>query len=214
MENLFGWKPPFVFLAVLLCAPLLFAQSSPHNQRQPAKPLLVPDAHSVAAAKYLASQLAKCNDGVGASCYNYGYALSQREDPKEKARGEKFVRRACTLAYAPACGRNSSADPTEDQEQSASESGSSAEKAVANCFGEGTRKALMPAGNSGQLLTRMDKGSVWERAGLLPGDVIKSVNGQPLKSTDQVAAALAKGNANIEVDRNGMPVSLSLSCPH
>lgn len=71
---------------------------------------------------------------------------------------------------------------------------------------------VLPSGNGGFLVKQMQPGSLYEKLGLRPGDVIKSVNGQPLNSMED-AMRLYQQMANVgavqmEIMRGGKPENL------
>ena len=71
---------------------------------------------------------------------------------------------------------------------------------------------VVPSGNGGFLVKQMQPGSLYEKLGLRPGDVIKSINGQPLNSMED-AIRLYQQMPNIddvqmEIMRGGKPEQL------
>jgi general secretion pathway protein C len=74
---------------------------------------------------------------------------------------------------------------------------------------------FQPRLNGGQVtgitVQPQGSGNAFRASGLQPGDVVTSVNGQRITSADQVraiAGQLRGGEANVEVERGGRPVSL------
>jgi hypothetical protein len=47
--------------------------------------------------------LEQCESGVAKACFDYGLYLQNQRDPQAKKNGGIYVRRACTMAYQPAC---------------------------------------------------------------------------------------------------------------
>lgn len=70
---------------------------------------------------------------------------------------------------------------------------------------------VQPRIEAGQVTGVTLEGSALRAAGLQPGDVVTSINGQPIRSAEQaraIAAQLRGGEANVEVERGGRTVSL------
>jgi general secretion pathway protein C len=71
---------------------------------------------------------------------------------------------------------------------------------------------IMPRKEGGFLVRRLKKGSLYEKIGLRQGDVITSVNGEPLNSIQDAMTHYSKLNTlsqvQIEVTRNGKPEML------
>ena len=72
------------------------------------------------------------------------------------------------------------------------------------------RRLNLPNGHGGAIVSDLDPTGAAAQAGLVPGDVIVAVNGQPMTSVDQVSQALgsiqAGRNARIVVYRDGREV--------
>jgi general secretion pathway protein C len=68
---------------------------------------------------------------------------------------------------------------------------------------------VLPSGNGGFLVKQMQPGSLYEKLGLQPGDVIKTINGQPLNSMeDAIRLYQQMPNVNavqMEIMRGGKP---------
>lgn len=47
--------------------------------------------------------LEQCEAGVGQACFSYSLYLESQRDPQGKELAKVYMRRACTMAYAPAC---------------------------------------------------------------------------------------------------------------
>lgn len=75
----------------------------------------------------------------------------------------------------------------------------------------GNEIQVQPRIEAGRVTGVTVQGSALSAAGLQPGDVVTSVNGQRITSAEQargIAARLRGGEANIEVERGGRTVSL------
>jgi S1-C subfamily serine protease len=58
------------------------------------------------------------------------------------------------------------------------------------------------------LITELAAGGYARRAGFRPGDVVRSVNGRPIRTTAELQAALAASQGwRITVERNGREVT-------
>jgi len=71
---------------------------------------------------------------------------------------------------------------------------------------------IMPRKEGGFLVRKLTKGSLYEKIGLKQGDIITSVNGEPLNSIQDAMSHYAKLNTlnqvQVEVTRNGKPEML------
>jgi len=156
----------------------------------------------------MANLLKRCNDGVAVACYDYGKALlAVKKNPNVK-RGNYYVRRACTLAYAPACQQRSkpvNSKASEDNHANSDANG-------LPCNGEELAKAARLS-EDGKEVTEVVKGSLWEQSGIQPGDKIISVNGQAFNDADQIAKSLNTGSAVIHVLRQGRETPVTVNCP-
>lgn len=158
--------------------------------------------------KMMASLLKRCEDGVAVSCYDYGKTLLLRRTPADKRRGNIYIRRACTLAYAPACVTHSTVAETKPMKDPKP-------KVDANghpCNAEELAKTAK-LGGDGHSVAEVSKGSLWERSGVLAGDEVISVNGQPFTGQQQIGDALEKGGAVLNLRRNGRETSVMVNCP-
>ena len=75
----------------------------------------------------------------------------------------------------------------------------------------GNEIQVQPRIEAGRVTGVTVQGSALSAAGLQPGDVVTSVNGQRITSAEQargIAARLRGGEANVEVERGGGTVSL------
>jgi membrane-associated protease RseP (regulator of RpoE activity) len=163
-------------------------------------------------AKYIRRLLQRCNDGNGQSCYAYAVALKRLNRPEDRSTIGRYTRRACVMAYAPACNRANSTE----RAQIVNRKGASADDD--NC-GAGMMQALtlspvaLANGVRAQQITRLEQGSPLAKAGLRLGDVVTRLNGEPFTSTAQASRAIDGGGAMIEVNRKGTIVPLAISCP-
>jgi S1-C subfamily serine protease len=78
-----------------------------------------------------------------------------------------------------------------------------------------TQALIVPNSGGGFLVREVQPGSVYEKLGVRVGDVIRSVNGQPINSMDDVMKVYQQlgglhraGNVNLEVARAGRIESL------
>ena len=74
---------------------------------------------------------------------------------------------------------------------------------------------MVPNAGGGFLVREIQPGSVYEKLGIRPGDVIRSVNGQPINNMEEVMKLYQQlgginqvGNVAIEVTRGGRTESL------
>jgi C-terminal processing protease CtpA/Prc len=158
--------------------------------------------------KMMANLLKRCEDGVAVACYDYGKTLRLRKSPADKRRGNLYLRRACTLAYAPACVTHSTVSETKPMKDPKP-------KVDANgrpCNGVELAKTAKLSGD-GRSVAEVSKGSLWEQSGVVAGDEVISVNGQPFTGQEQIADALDKGGAVLNLRRNGRETSVMVNCP-
>ncbi len=78
--------------------------------------------------------------------------------------------------------------------------------------------ALKAAGTGGKVggitISPGGPGDMMLQAGLLPGDVVTSVNGQPVNSIEMVTSQLSKGGSvSLQVERAGRTISLTSGTP-
>ncbi|HMN67901.1 MAG TPA: hypothetical protein PKC28_05115 [Bdellovibrionales bacterium] len=145
-----------------------------------------------------------CEDGIGRACHDYSLILAESKNEKDRRRAPGFVRRACTLRYLPAC------EPTAVvKSESANGKG--------DCFGQDQLMtvALLPAPeNEGALsVSFLREDGFLYRQGLRVGDVILTVNDQPLGSAGQIGPALEKGFITLNLIRQKSPMKLRIACP-
>ena len=145
--------------------------------------------------KMLANLSKRCEDGVAQACYDYGKTLSASKDQKQKRAGAKFIRRACTLAYAPACAPRSTA-------------------AVAKIVKQDKGCEILDLAQSitlsnARAVTQIKPGSIWEKSGFRVGDIITLVDDSPDATVEDVKRAMATVGASIISVKRG-PDSLSL----
>ena len=60
------------------------------------------------AGRAASKHLEKCEGGDGQACYAYAMYLKSNRDPRAKSSAGIYLRKACTMAYAPACTTRSS----------------------------------------------------------------------------------------------------------
>lgn len=154
------------------------------------------------------SLLKKCeDDGVAESCFQYGEITKESDNAAEQKKSAFYIRRACMMAYAPACGRETvtAAGATKREPGSASCISPDAAKEIS--FDPATN------GDQGQKVSSVNN-PVLQNAGVKPGDVIMTINGRPFNSASQFAEELSDAdNIAIEVSRGGTIVPLSVKCP-
>ena len=151
----------------------------------------------------------RCDDGVAFSCYDYGVTLSLSKDPAKQKRGEKYIRQACDMAYAPACkGRARKVVERGDGPPPAGKT---------DCLNQDVINGagLADNGTGGQVLHNVQPGSVLEKAGFLPGDVIRSVNGNPVSNGEKIVESVGQhqGPSEIVIERQGLTMPLHFTCP-
>jgi C-terminal processing protease CtpA/Prc len=158
-----------------------------------------------AESKYMQSLLRRCDDGNGQACNAYGHMLVQLDRPGDRRLAIRYIRRACVLAYTPACNRQS---PREKAKFAGQHCGPETGKML-------TLVSVRAASGSRavQKVTRVSKGSVLDKAGLRPGDVIMKVNGSHASSANEVGDALENGKALLEISRAGAVVPMAIYCP-
>jgi len=192
------------FLALCLTVPQANARGRKVSPKTPTR----------AESNFMKNLLKKCDNGQGQSCYDYAITLRGLNNPKNEKRASIYIRRACTLAYAPACNRP-------EKPETAKLVGGSGDKGVyqkPNC-GAGTLKTStlsainLSGGRYGQQIIRIGKDSMFEKAGLRVGDVVTKVNGSIFTHGSQMSKALDDGGAMVEVVRGPAMIPLALSCP-
>lgn len=155
-------------------------------------------------AKFLKILKRKCGDGIATACHDYGLALMKRKSAKDQKAGKFYIRRACTLAYAPAC--ETRKDSNESKLVPApSEKGACNKPEITNVLNLNPQtKVVILAGQD----------SPWHKAGMQNGDMITAINGKPYTgSPTQLQDAIADIPPVITVKRNGVETSLVMKCP-
>lgn len=153
----------------------------------------------------------KCEtDGIAAACFQYAQALEESDIPEERKRANFYARRACMMAYAPACGRESAAnDAGKERAPGSAAKGCFTPEVFANLN-------LVPtstkAGLPGQKLHDVEKLPMFAKSGVQTGDIILKVNGKNLEAPSQIADGLDSGRMDIEVERAGKTIPLSITC--
>lgn len=157
--------------------------------------------------KLMANLLRRCEEGVAIACHDYGKILLHHRNAADKKRGGSYIRRACTLAYAPAC-----TSPASVQEMKIKERPARVDAQGNPCNSDQLSKSAKFSEDH-KSFTDISKGSLWEQAGAQAGDEILTVNGQIFSAVEQVGEAIAKGGAVVNVKRGGRETSLILQCP-
>jgi hypothetical protein len=185
---------------LVLCASAAFATA--HKKHTPTRQ----------EQKYLARLLKRCDDGNGQACYDYAKLLQQLDRKKNEKLAVRYIHRACTLAYLPACNRATPVAQARDVSSTGPakpETGACSDEMISSA----TLQPINLAGGAhGQQITRLQSGSLLEKAGLKSGDVVSKINGSELTNTGQITKALKDGGAMIEVVRGKSIVPLALSC--
>ncbi len=149
---------------------------------------------------FLAGLIKRCENGIATSCYDYGVSLSRSKSAKERQKGISYIRRACTLAYAPAC----------KQKTSTLRGQTVVTSTYQPCDMSSAAASIQVAGD---LISSVVQGSIWYRAGAMAGDKVTSINDKTFHGYNQIAEALGTGSMVLNVERNGKPTSLMVSCP-
>lgn len=163
--------------------------------------------------KYMNRLLQKCSDGQGQSCFDYAQILRQTNAKANEKKIRLYTRRACTLAYAPACGRPEKPVPARmaGNQQAAKEG---PQTCGTQFMSEVSFSPVrLPSGADAQQVTRLQKGSVLDKAGVKLGDLVTKVNGADIRSSQALAQAMEEGGALIEVTRGSSLIPLALRCP-
>jgi hypothetical protein len=167
---------------------------------------------------YLHSLIRQCKDGSGQACYQYGAALLDLNRTKNKALARRYIRRACLMAYAPACNREHEAGSVVREISSIASDAENTRNSSPACDASmvtsvGLSATHLPNGSNGQQIVRIDNSYLLQKAGLQVGDVVTRINGEAFSSLKQVSDAVETGGAMIEVVRKGTLIPLTLSCP-
>lgn len=191
---------------------LVLCLTLPHANARGRK--VSPKTPTRAESKYMTSLLRKCDNGEGQSCYDYAVTLRGMHNPKDEKRASLLIRRACTLAYAPACNRPEK--PERARVIGAENSGTEFSRKPscgANTLRASSLSSInLSGGRYGQQITRIGKDSMFEKAGLRVGDVVTKVNGSIFTHGSQMSKALDEGGAMVEVVRGPAMIPLALSC--
>jgi hypothetical protein len=156
-------------------------------------------------SKMMAHLLKRCENGVALACFHYGVTLKKSKTSKRTA--AKYIRRACILAYAPACETRSTvavSQPFTDKKPKVDGNGKP-------CNARALTKSVKVVSESHQV-TEITKGSLWDQAGVEVGDKILSVNGDAYTGANQIGEALENGGAVLNLDRDGRETSVILDC--
>ena len=171
---------------------------------------LPPDRTSEATAKRYRKECE--DDGISQSCFRYGLYLQQRPDEKSQSEGNNFVRRACHMAYTPACGRRATAS-VETTVSAQPET-----NLLDLCKNPSLFETnLQPHSDSKAegLKVEDNKHPLLANANLQVGDLLTEVNGLPLSSRFQLRDILDKGPnavATVKYLRGGKSLSTSIKC--
>jgi hypothetical protein len=144
-------------------------------------------------------RLRRCNDGIAVACYDYGVALLHSKSRKQRQKGAYYIRRACTLAYQPACKQKISNV-----------------KSQTVISGKRTCNMAKTAGSihlEGNVISFVEQDSPWYRAGAQVDDKIISINDKPFAGYNDITEALGTGSLVLNVARGGKPTSLMVNCP-
>jgi TPR repeat protein len=158
-------------------------------------------------SKMMAHLLKRCENGVALACFHYGVTIKKSKSKTNKRTATKYLRRACTLAYAPACETRSTvaiSQPFTDRKPKVDGNGKP-------CNAHELTKSVKLASAS-QQVTEITKGSLWDQAGVEVGDKILSVNGEAYTVPKQIGEALENGGAVLNLDRDGRETSVILDC--
>ena len=157
----------------------------------------------------------RCEDGIGQSCNAYGMALMEL-DPKGNAKiGMRYVRRACSMAFRPACGKKTRDEKDEKENTRAENSKDCLSTAMK---GVTTEPIALPDGSQGQLISAVQKDSVLAQSGLQVGDVILKIGeGPSLAAAGGREPSSGKAGRTmtvplLEIQRRGLPLSLPVVC--
>lgn len=158
--------------------------------------------------KFKKSLLKKCEDeGIAESCFQYGEITKDSENSAERKKAPFYVRRACMMAYAPACGRDN---------VTAAGAKSKRKPGSVPCITPDSAKDINVSAmtnGEGQKITEVNN-PILQSAGVKPGDIIMTINGRPFTSADQFAQELGDAdNVEIEVNRGGTVTPLNVKCP-
>lgn len=159
---------------------------------------------------YMSRLRSSCDDGLGQSCYDYALYLRDIAREKDPKKIQRYIHRACALTYQPACGKSD-----KPQRARALSSVTEAPAPVKNGCAPSTLAGatFSPIGSPrGLQITRIERDSMFERAGMRLGDVVTKINGNDLASRAQINEALGEGRAMIEIQRAGAVSALAVSC--
>lgn len=159
-------------------------------------------------ARYVKNLILRCSEqGVGQACFEYSQILSEVDAVKNEKMAILYMRRACQLAYGPACSHKSA--PKEVKLDNTADNQKCIETFTTS---GGIEPIALPNGGHGFIVSKIEKGSPLDKAGAKVGDLITKVNNGDAKSIDDFKGALGNGPAAIEINRGGTNISLTASC--
>lgn len=151
----------------------------------------------------------KCESGIAASCYQHALTLQKSGGAKDAAKSAIYMRRACTMAYTPACTQHTEHVAPGAKHADAPTKGGA-------CFNEaGIRSATITGKDGAVELGKVAKDSPWEKTGFKAGDKLVSIGGKPAKTQQEILAAFSSQPQYIEILRAGKTMSLPVpdECP-
>jgi hypothetical protein len=160
---------------------------------------LTMDAFAGPRRNFINGLIKRCNDGIAVACYDYGVTLSRSKSRKERQKSAYYVRRACTLAYQPACKQKISNVKNQTV-----------------VSGKRACDMTKTAGSihlQGDVISFVEQDSPWYRAGAQVDDKIISINDKPFAGYNDITEALGTGSLVLNVARAGKPTSLMVNCP-
>lgn len=158
-------------------------------------------------ARLLSNLLKRCEDGIAVSCFEYGKILAAERDSTSQKKGAFYIRRACTLAYSPACQKRSNSMESKAVKESPSQV-----QISGPCSHAELAKSIQLK-SDGRSIASISPGSMWEQWGLKEGDSLTQINGQAYSGPDQVSRSFENGFPVLNIVRGGQETSLVLACP-
>jgi TPR repeat protein len=160
---------------------------------------LTMDAFAGPRQKHKNNLLKRCSDGIAVACYDYGVTLSRAKNKKERQKSDYYVRRACTLAYQPAC-----------KQKISNIKNQTVVSGKRNCDMAKTAGSIHLQGD---VISFVEQDSPWYRAGAQADDKVISINDKPFAGYNDITEALGTGSLVLNVDRGGKLTSLMVNCP-
>jgi len=174
-----------------------------------------------AQARTHARFLKGCEDGNGLACYNYGRALWSTPGIIDHKAAIKYFLRGCQLKFELACQAANDHSTSTRKSVLHKKTQPGEENASGPCFVATDMQAVIMVPHQigsgavqGQIMTKIKKGSFWERIGVRENDIVLRVNNMPFNTHEEIMNAFGTSGKKFafEVERGSGPTTLWYTC--